>query len=64
MRQTWARIFWNELLRDIALAVAVALLAVTLTSCYVAPYPYPYRAVAYVGPPGVVVRAHPCWRCW
>ncbi|HTO82954.1 MAG TPA: hypothetical protein VMQ73_12000 [Methylomirabilota bacterium] len=62
MRQTWARIFWNELLRDIALAVAVALLAVTLTSCYVAPYPY--RAVAYVGPPGVVVRAHPCWRCW
>jgi len=62
MRQSWARIFWNELLRDIALAVAVALLAVTLTSCYVAPYPY--RAVAYVGPPAVVVRAHPCWRCW
>jgi hypothetical protein len=62
MRQLRTRIFWNELLRGIALAVAAAAVAVSLTGCYVAPYPY--RAVAYVGPPAVVVRAHPCWRCW
>ena len=62
MPPSCTRVFWNELLRIAVLAGVMAMLAVMLTGCYVAPYPY--RAVAYVAPPVVVVRAHACWRCW
>jgi len=49
-------------LRALGLAGGAATLAVALAGCYVGPYPY--RGAAFVGPPVVVVRPHPCWRCW